>query len=96
MPGEFDERDLGAFLAGMAVGGLVGAGLALLYAPASGKRTRGRIRRAAEDLGDAAEEKVQYAVEDAKRAAEDAKKAAAEPGRKVAEGVRKGSEKIRR
>lgn len=96
MAGEFDERDLGAFLAGVAVGGLVGAGIALLYAPASGRRTRGKIRRAAEDLGEAAEEKVQYAVEDARRAAEDAKKAATEPGQKVAEGVRKGSEKLRR
>lgn len=96
MAAEFDERDLGAFLAGVAVGGLIGAGVALLYAPASGKRTRGRIRRAAEDLSDAAEEKVQYAVEDARRAAEEAKKTASEPGRKFAEGVRKGSEKLRR
>lgn len=39
----------GIFLAFLA-GGLVGAGLALLYAPASGRETRERITGMAEDL----------------------------------------------
>lgn len=40
------------FVTGLLLGAVVGAGVALLLAPQSGRRTRRRIRRAAEDLRD--------------------------------------------
>lgn len=40
----------GGILLAFLAGGLVGAGLALLYAPASGRETRERITGVAEDL----------------------------------------------
>lgn len=58
-----DESHTAYFLAGMAVGLLMGAGIAMLSAPQSGRRTRRKIRHAVsgatgnlgdgwEDLGD--------------------------------------------
>ena len=41
-----------SILVALAVGGLVGAGIALLLAPQSGKRTRQQIADLAEDLKD--------------------------------------------
>lgn len=38
-------RTTGIFLAGLGIGALLGAGMALLYAPESGEITRHRIRR---------------------------------------------------
>jgi gas vesicle protein len=46
-----DERTR-SILVALVVGGLVGAGLALLLAPQSGKRTRQQIADLAEDLRD--------------------------------------------
>jgi gas vesicle protein len=40
----------GALLAGLMIGGLVGAGTMLLLAPQSGKRTRQEIQQGALDL----------------------------------------------
>lgn len=41
-----EESQTFAFLTGLGLGIIVGAGLALLTAPQSGKRTRRRLRRA--------------------------------------------------
>lgn len=76
MATDFDEQDLAVFAAGVTLGALIGAGVSLLFAPQSGRRTRGRIRRTAEDLTEQAEEKVRHAAEDAKRAARDISKKA--------------------
>ena len=47
------EADNGAaVLMSFLVGGIVGAGLALLFAPSSGKKMRGRIADMAEDVRD--------------------------------------------
>lgn len=44
------------FISGLICGAAIGAGVALLMAPESGKKTRRRITRAAEDLkGDASD-----------------------------------------
>ncbi len=46
-----DERcSTGGILVAFLAGGLIGAGLALLYAPASGRETREKIGGMAEDL----------------------------------------------
>ena len=42
---DMDSPRLGGFAAGLALGVLVGAGVALLFAPASGDVTRRRLRR---------------------------------------------------
>ena len=46
-----DDRNV-SILVALVVGGLVGAGVALLLAPQSGKRTRQQIADLAEDLKD--------------------------------------------
>lgn len=71
-----EQDKIVAFAAGVALGGLIGAGTALLLAPRSGRRTRRKIRHAAEDIGDRAEETLEHAAEDARRYAEEARRAA--------------------
>lgn len=46
-----EESHTAYFLAGMALGLMFGAGVAMLSAPQSGKRTRRRIRRAVTGAG---------------------------------------------
>lgn len=90
------EEDLGAveFLTGLIVGGLLGAGTALLIAPRSGRHTRRRIRRAAEDLGDRAEEGLQRAADDVRRVASDARRVAERSGEQVRRSVERSREKL--
>ena len=45
-----DTRRLGGFAAGLFVGALLGAGIALIFAPERGDRTRRRLRRRLERL----------------------------------------------
>jgi gas vesicle protein len=47
-----DEGGVGSFFAGLLLGAAIGAGVALMLAPQSGKRTRKRLRRV---VGDARE-----------------------------------------
>lgn len=84
-----------AFAAGMLVGGLVGAGVALLLAPQSGRRTRRKLRHKAEDLSGLAEEKVQHAAQDARRYAEDARRKVERSGEKVKRRVQEEGEKLK-
>jgi gas vesicle protein len=49
-----DRDDFGTFLAGFLVGGLVGAGVALLLAPQSGEETRTLIKDKSIELRDKA------------------------------------------
>lgn len=84
-----EAREVGMFVAGAAFGALVGAGVALLYAPHSGRRTRGKIRRKAEDLAEQAEETVEHAREDARRTAEDVRRRAEESGERISERIRR-------
>ena len=55
-----DESHTAYFIAGMAVGLLIGAGIAMLSAPQSGRRTRRKIKRrvsgAGHTVGDAWED----------------------------------------
>lgn len=92
----YEEEDYGAveFLTGLIVGGLLGAGTALLLAPRSGRHTRRRIRRAAEDLGDRAEEGLQRAADDVRRVASDARRKAERSGEQVRRGVERGRERL--
>ncbi len=52
-----DDARLFNFVSGLICGAAIGAGVALLMAPDSGKKTRRRIHRAAEDLRDTASDR---------------------------------------
>ena len=47
-----DDQNLGELTFAFLLGGIVGATLALLYAPASGEHTRRRIREASDEMGE--------------------------------------------
>jgi len=64
-------KPVGGFLAGVLVGGLIGAAAMLLFAPQSGAKTRKQLRRKAEQLrenvGDTYDETVDMARERAEQ-----------------------------
>ncbi len=62
-----DHRTLD-FLKGLFIGGAVGAIVALLYAPKSGKETREEIGRKVDDLYDRAREEYEESMTKARRA----------------------------
>jgi gas vesicle protein len=68
-----DSNDLGNFLAGLIIGGLTGAAVALLMAPQSGEETRTMIRDRSIELKDRAVEYGQDARSRAEKALEDAR-----------------------
>jgi len=80
-----DERQAISFIAGVALGALIGAGVALLLAPQSGQRTRRHIVRAAEDLTEGARDTIGDAAEDARRAARQAAHRAERRGARIRE-----------
>ncbi|HSR43351.1 MAG TPA: YtxH domain-containing protein, partial [Longimicrobiales bacterium] len=55
------ERDSGGSLGAFVLGALVGAGVALLFAPQSGEETQEELRSRARELRGAAEERVREA-----------------------------------
>jgi hypothetical protein len=57
----------GSFAAGLAVGALLGAAVALLFAPAPGHVTRGRARRHLEDAREFAEDEFEDLSKRARR-----------------------------
>ncbi len=62
------QSDFGAFLTGFFVGGLIGAGMALIFAPQSGEETREQIRQKGNELGEQASqtaEEVRHKAEQA-------------------------------
>lgn len=62
-----------AVMTGMMIGGLVGAVIALLYAPSSGEETRARMRGTAIELRDRATETVKDTVSQTKSKAQELK-----------------------
>ena len=91
-----DERSTLSFVAGLALGALIGAGAALLMAPQSGSKTRKQLTRTAEDWSETATdtlesagERLQDAAEDVRKVADDAKRAAEHAGSKIKTGVKR-------
>jgi gas vesicle protein len=85
-----DERGTIGFLAGLAVGVVLGAGVALLTAPQSGRRTREQIAKRAEEWGELASDQVETAgdrlhdaADEVRKAAEDTRRVAERAGKKV-------------
>ena len=58
-----ENSSLGTILAAFAVGAIAGAGIALLYAPQSGKETRELLAKRTRELKDKVGEKVDDAKE---------------------------------
>jgi gas vesicle protein len=61
------ENEGGSFVIGFALGAVIGAGLALVFAPRSGEETREQLRQRSEELrtlGEEAKAKVQKAIEE--------------------------------
>jgi len=67
------DSDLGAFLSGFIIGGLVGAVVALLLAPQSGEETRALIRDKSIELKDKAVETAEEARARTEAAASEAR-----------------------
>lgn len=51
------------FVSGLVIGAVIGAGVALTFAPSSGRKTRRQVKKAAGNLKDAAEERWDEATE---------------------------------
>jgi gas vesicle protein len=64
-----DKR--GDFIAGILIGGLIGAAIGILYAPKSGKETREDIAKKADELLAKAKEEYEYAAEKSRKAYEE-------------------------
>jgi gas vesicle protein len=83
-----DNNDLGAFLAGFVIGGLVGAATALILAPQSGEETRTQILNQSMALRDAGEASVRQYREMAESYAHEFIDRAEEMGDQVQEQAR--------
>lgn len=74
---EYDrEGQVYSFVSGLLLGAVIGAGVALLAAPDSGRRTRRRIRRAATEAKDTASDRWEELATDVKEKVDDAVKVA--------------------
>lgn len=71
---EYDEHSSQVmnFVSGLVLGAVIGAGIALLTAPESGRRTRRRIRRTASDVRDTATDRWDELADDVKGRVDDA------------------------
>ena len=65
-----EEKNIGGMLVAFLAGSVVGAALALLFAPISGAETRKKIKSASIDVKDKALEKVEAAKSEASRLVE--------------------------
>jgi len=64
------------FVAGVVLGTIIGAGVALLAAPAKGKKTRKRLVRAAEGVRESAQDRFEDFADEVKGRVDDAVKVA--------------------
>jgi gas vesicle protein len=69
---EYDDNGYLNFMAGMVCGAVIGAGVALLMAPDSGKKTRKRLGRAADDLRESASDRWDEIADDVRDRVEEA------------------------
>lgn len=70
------EQHLTTFLTGLVLGAVIGAGAALLSAPESGRRTRRKLARAAEDVRDNTQDRFEDFADDVRVKVDDAVKTA--------------------
>ena len=96
-----DRNGGGEFFAGLVIGGMVGAAMALLMAPQSGEATRSQIRSAGLEIKDRAtetmleaREKAEAITADARRRAEDMLNEARKRAEEITEQARKKAEEL--
>ena len=70
------EQYLATFLTGLFLGAVIGAGVALLSAPESGKRTRKKLVRVAGDVRETTQDRLEDFADDVKVRVDDAVKTA--------------------
>ncbi len=61
---EDHEGQVLSFVAGLSLGAVLGAGVALLMAPAKGKKTRRRLVKAAQGARDSAQDRLEYITDE--------------------------------
>ena len=66
------ETQVFSFVSGLFLGAVIGAGIALLAAPQSGRRTRRRIRKVAGDLKHTASDRWDELADDVKEKVDEA------------------------
>lgn len=84
----------GDFLAGLVVGGLIGAVIGILYAPKSGRETREEIGQKADELLAKVKEEYEHAAEKSRKAYGEAVKRLKALEEKALEKVEDVSEKV--
>lgn len=87
--------DFGSYFAGFLMGGLIGAAVALLMAPASGEETRKLIREKGIELRDRTVESLEQAAAEARQRAEELTKLARERAAEVGKEARELSGELR-
>ena len=70
------EQQLTTFLTGLFLGAVIGAGVALLSAPESGRRTRKKLVRVAGDVRENTQDRLEDFADDVKTRVDDAVKTA--------------------
>lgn len=70
------ERQIANFISGLLLGAVIGAGVALLTAPRPGRKTRRRLKRAAEDVRDSASDRLEQLADEVKEKVDDVVKSA--------------------
>ena len=60
------ERQVANFISGLLLGAIIGAGVALLTAPRPGRKTRKRLKRAAEGVRDTAADRLDQLADEMK------------------------------
>ena len=87
-----ENNDFGAFLAGMIVGGVMGALTALLMAPQSGEETRTFLKEKGIVIKERATESAEEALKRAEEARKKAEEALAEARKKAEEAAKAAQE----
>jgi gas vesicle protein len=87
--------EFSSFLSGLLLGGLVGAGVALLMAPQSGEETRKLIREKGIELRDQASESLEQAAAEARTRADELTKMAKERADQVSKVAKERTAELR-
>jgi len=95
MMSENCSNHVGGCLLAFAAGALIGSGIALIYAPHSGKETRDLLAKRTHDVKDKVEGALETAKDKVESVLHDAKEAIHEKGTEIAAAVAAGREAMR-
>ena len=72
------DKNVGMFISGILIGGIIGSAISMLYAPMTGKKLRRKISNATDDLLEDVNEYVETGKEKAEELIKEGKKKASE------------------